>query len=269
MGTLLLYHLRRSWLVGMLAVLALFIFHFLVCRVFQQITDSGGVAPMARLMPRWVQSLFNVDPTALNSLSGFLSVAYQHPFVLIVMLAVPVTLATGLLAGEVERRTIGLVLARAVGRWQVVASTAIVSLAWPLICIAACMAGNAAGAWYSGVQEPIRWISILQVGLNLLALTWAFTGIALAISAAFDERGEAVGWCVTAVLVMYVWNFLAQLWSGSGGSLPNYSLFAFYAPASVLLRGDGVTVNLQVLLAVALGGLVVALLSFKFRDLSV
>lgn len=223
---------------------------------------------MARYMPKWVQSLFSIDPAAITAFSGFLTISYQHPFQLAVLVAVPIAAATALLAGDIEQRTIGLVLARPINRFQVVLAAAFVCLLWPALGVLASVSGTLAGAKWVQLAEPLNLQLLATVGVNLYLLIAAIGMLSLLISSAHDERGDAVGWSVTVALLMYVWNFLAQLWATSG-TMPNYSLFRFFTPAAIMLRGADPSRDLIILGGVGLAALVAACVIFRVRDISV
>ncbi|MGI8906754.1 MAG: ABC transporter permease subunit [Candidatus Sumerlaeaceae bacterium] len=223
---------------------------------------------MARFMPKWVQSLFSVDPAAMNAFSGFLVISYQHPFQLAILFAVPIAAATALLAGDVEQRTMGLILSRPVSRFTVVLAASIVCLAWPALAVMCSVGGTISGMRWTQLPDPVNLRVLGMVALNLYLLAAALTSITLAISAMHDERGDSIGWAVTISLLMYVWNFLAQLWATSG-SIPNFSLFRYYSPASILLRGATPTHDLIILGSVAAAALVFSAIVFRLRDITV
>lgn len=269
MTALLRDYFRRSWLLGLPACAAAFAFQMLACRVFLQIHPTGsGPSPFANVMPKWVQSAFNIGPTSMTELNGFLSVCYQHPFLLTVLLAMPIALLTAWLSGDVEKRSIALVLSRPVGRIQIVVSVAIVTLLWCALGITCAYAGCLTGAEWTGLAADLNRAGLQRATLNLAALVFAFTGIAAVVSTIISVRGDAVGWCLTIVLVMYVWNFLAQIWYGGGG-MTNYSLFRFYQPTKILLRDQVATSDAITLAVVGLAGWVLATGLFRFRSFSV
>ncbi len=271
MTTLLMYYLRRSWLLGVAAAVAAFVFAIVGCRVFARMEESGSTemsALFAQFMPQWVQSAFNIDPASMSQLNGFLAVCLQHPFLLTVSLALPVALFSGWFSGDVEKRSIALLLARPVGRVPLVVSGAVVTLFWCVVVVIAVGAGCFAGAHWGGLQEGLNGGRLWQAVLNLGALVFAFAGIFALISTLLSVRGDAVGWCLTVVLIMYVWNFLAQIWYGGGGA-GNYSLFKFYTPTQILLHGQFDGGDLAVLGGIGLMGLVGAAVVFSFRSFSV
>ncbi len=268
MSALLRDYFRRSWLLGLLACIAAFGFEMIACRVFSQIQQQGGGGPLSQVMPKWVQSAFNIGPSSMTELNGFLSICFQHPFLLTVLLALPVALLTGWLTGDVENRRIALVLSRPVGRLQIVAAVAIVVLSWCALAVTSALAGCLAGAEWTGLTASLNQSGLFSTALNLAALVFAFTGISALISTVLIIRGDAVGWCLTFVLMMYVWNFLAQIWYGGGG-MSNYSLFRFYQPTNILMLNQTSTTNIGVLAGIGLGAWIVSALVFRFRSFSV
>ena len=192
MIALLLNYLRRSWLIGVMACIAVAGFQVIANRVFIQINPDGAdLSPLTRLIPQWVQSAFNVGPASMSDLNGFLAVCYQHPFLMVVLLAMPVALITGWLSGDVEKRTIALVLSRPVGRLQIVMAVAIVALTWCALAIACAWIGCLAGAQWTGHLEAINRPALFQATLNLAALIFAFTGIAATASAMITTTPSA------------------------------------------------------------------------------
>lgn len=268
MTALLRDYFRRSWLLGCMACIAAFGFMLVACRVFNQIQQQGGGSPLSQFMPKWVQSAFNIGPSSMTELNGFLSICFQHPFLLTVLLALPVALITGWLTGDVEKRSIALVLSRPVGRLQIVIAVAAVVLGWCALAITSALGGCFAGAEWTGLSESLNQAGLLRATANLAALVFAFTGIAAAVSAMISIRGDAVGWCLTVVLMMYVWNFLAQIWYGGGG-MTNYSLFRFYQPTNILMLNRSATSDIGVLAGIGLAAWVASALVFRFRSFSV
>jgi len=268
MITLLKDYLRRSWMVGVLGALGLFGFHWVACRVFLQIQQQGSGLPLTKLVPQWVQSAFNIGPSTVTELSGFLSVCYQHPFVVTVMLGVPVALITGFFTGDVERRTLAMVLVRPVARLKVVAAVALVVVFWLVIGLLAQWAGVQVGAKLTNQAANLNHPALRLAAVALGSLVFSFTGIVALLSTLLSVRGDSVGWAVTVVLIMYVWNFLAQVWKGAAG-FANYSLFGLYKPTDILLHGLTDWRATGILALVGLIGWLGAAVAFRLRSFDV
>jgi len=267
MFALLRHHIRRSWLAGTAAATVLFVFMVLLCRVFQQM-NADGPNPLARFMPKWAQTAFNINPEAMSVFNGFLAVGFQHPVVLLVLLGLPIALATGYITGDIERRNLGLVLSRPIGRIPVVVSTFLVCLLWVALGLLALIAGCYAGHHWANIQQPIDAVRLWRAAAALFALVAAFSAADLLFSTMFEERSDAIGWCVTLILVLYVWNFLSQMLGSSGTVIPNYSLFAFYKPTGIMMRGEWFPHHLQILAAVAATSFLAACGIFRLRNLN-
>jgi hypothetical protein len=268
MMTLLFHYLRRSWKLGLLVCIGAGGFMALVCRVFQQIHQSNGASAMQQAMPKWLQSAFNISPASFYELNGFVSVALQHPFLLAVLLSLPVTLITGFITGDTENGSIGLVLARPAGRLHVIISILLVVCFWMLLDTGAAVGGIWIGGRWTHFLPQMDFHVIGRAAVNLLLLEFAFAGLATLISSFSSIRGDATGWCVTLILVMYVWNFLANVWNVAG-RLMNYSLFSYYQPTQTLLHQQLPVLHLEVLGITGVAGCVLALLVFRMRDFAV
>lgn len=271
MIVLLLNYLRRSWLIGIADAVAAFVFSVVGCRVFAQVSESAGAAvgsAFAQFMPKWAQAAFNVGPESMTQLNGFISVCLQHPFMLTVLLALPITLLTGWLSGDVENRSMAMILCRPVSRIQIVTAIVLVASFWSAVAVGAAWAGFLIGAHWAGLTATLATGRLAIAVLHLASLVLAFSGIAAAISSAISVRGDAVGWSLTVVLVMYVWNFLAQVWYGGGGA-HNYSLFRYYKPTQILLQNAGQSSDALILALIGIAGFIIAALLFRFRSFSV
>ena len=260
-------HIRRTWKMACVGCLGLFAFHMLVVRVFIGFSASDEKM-FGGFLPKGIQAFLGLDKLPINTLTGFLSVAYQHPFVVAAMLAVPVAAASALLAGEIERKTVAVLLSRPVSRSGIVFSCAATVALWCVVMVCAAVAGNLAGIRMFHPAGADQMGVLYQVALNLLMLSLAAGGIAVMFSALTSERGDAAGWTLTVLLLMYGWNFLAQFWPLAKDSAA-FTLFHYYSPARVFLSGAVSMADCGVLGAVAIGGVLIGLIAFARRDLSV
>lgn len=260
-------HLRRSWWTGTLVTLGAGLFTAVAMRAYTAIVLPAGTELMMSRLPKPLQAALGMDRLPFHTLNGFLAVILQHPFLLAALLALPVTLATGLLTREVERRTLPLLLVRRVGRVQIVLSAALVTAFWMLLASAAAWAGVVAGSRWAGVSPAPDPAMVARVAANLFLLGAAVGGASLALASLCNERGEAVQWCVVPLLIMYVWHFLAQFWPDARTVAENL-LFHHYSPVRVVLEGAVPAESAAVLGTVAVAGVVVAAVVFHRREFS-
>lgn len=259
--------LRQTWIVASLVALGLFGFQFLA--VFISTTmGSGQSALLGRSLPKGLQSFLGLDRLPLNSLTGFLSVAWQHPFMLAAAFIVPLSVASRLLAGEVERRTMALLLSRPVSRAGIVLSAGLVIVLESLVVVGAAAGGTWIGSHMLKVTGPPSDVMLFNVAANLYLLMLAAGGLALAFSAWSSEQSDALGWAVTVMLIMYVWSFLTQVWPAVHQYAP-YTLFHYYPATQLFQNGNPLLWNYELLGLVATAGLLYALLVYQVRDFNV
>lgn len=263
------HYLRRSILGILIGSVGLFAFTIFAGRMFQRITErAGNSRSLTRMMPKWMQNAFQIESFSLDSINGFLAIILQHPFLLSILLILPIALITAFFTGDVEKRTLAMVLTRPISRLAVAVSVFAVVAGSLLVLIGVIAAGITISARQTGLTAELNLDLLLQALINLTLLIFAFTGIGAAVSTLTTQRGDAVGWCLTIVLVMYVWNFLSQIW-GETAPLPNYSLFHFYPPADIMIKGMTSDTNLAILAGTGAAGWLVAFVVFRLRNFSI
>ncbi|AXA37595.1 putative permease [Candidatus Sumerlaea chitinivorans] len=266
MIALIRYFVRRLRVIFLVLAAGLFAFHFVMPFVFRSVRAQAGQTPtfFARFIPKGIQEFLGVDRLPLATADGFVSVIYQHPFVLIALLAFPIVACSTLLTGELERGWASLVLSRPVRRWVVVATVTICTLVGEALLVAAMLLGTHWGFAQAGVAGPAIH-SLLRLGAGVFGLGIAVTGLSLFFAAACEEVGEATGWPITLLLLMYVGNYLAQLWPVLR-PYAKYSLFYHYQPVRAFTEGAFPTLSFEVFGAVAILGMLGALVVYVRRD---
>ncbi len=164
------------------------VFQYLIVLVFRSL-DTAALAPVIQILPRSVRALAGTGVAQLLSVPGFLAFIFVHPMMLVLYLAFIIGFASGGLAGEIERRTLAVVLVRPVTRAQVVAGLAVVLLLGTAVLMAVLWAGTAAWPALYGLG-PVNLRAFAWVAAAGLAVLWALAGVALLASAATSESGR-------------------------------------------------------------------------------
>lgn len=264
---LLLNNLRRTLAVTFLACVAMFGFHLLLITVYVNLI-SKNTPMIVQNLPKGLQNFFGLDRLPITTITGFLAVAYQHPFVLAAVLAVPISTATLLLAGDVERRSLALILSRPVSRTGVVLACAVTCLVQSLLVVACAYAGTRTGIQVMHVKDSPDYSTLLRVAGNLFSLICCVCGISVMFSALFDQRGDAVGWAFTVTLFMYVWNFFTQIWE-EAKPYERFSIFHYYSPTRIFLNTSSLQQDNSLLVGLGVICLLAAVTIFARRDLNV
>ena len=223
---------------------------------FRQMMDTG-------LIP---EQFANFGGGNIFSLPGSIALGFIHPISLILVSVFAVGFAASAVAGERQRGTLEVLLARPVSRRTVYVTLLVAMLLFTGLAIAGLLAGTLAGAALGGVLDELDLARYPLVWLNGWLLFAALGSIGLAASVSFDRLSPALGITVAVTIVSYFLQVLGSLWPDAEALQP-YSLFHYVKPMEVL-EGETDPFGLGLLATVAVIGVIVALIVFPRRDLA-
>ena len=202
----------------------------------------------------------------LLSLTGSITLGLQHPLFIALVGIFGVGLASTAVAGERQRGTLEVLLARPISRRALYTTLAFALAVLVAIPLAATLGGMALGASIQGVSDELDAGLLPLVWLNGFLLWGAFAAFGLAASVTFSRSGPALGLTLAYTIGMYFLEVLGSLW-GDAEFLQEYSLFHHFQAKEIL---TGAADPFDFLL---LGGLIVlpvvyALIVFPRRDIA-
>jgi ABC-2 type transport system permease protein len=262
--------LRRglAGLASLLFLIALFMF------VNPLIADSlggpGGIESILERLPPALQALTRTRPEfiAVSGLAGYLSVSFSHPVYMGIAAVALVGFAARALAGEMERGTIQLALARPISRTRVYLARVLGLVTVAVLLSVAGPLGMLVGLAVARPEGDLEERYFIPTALTTLLLFWAIGGLSLLGSAVAGTTSRCVAWATAGLVIFYFVDYLAELWEILQPVEP-LSIFDYFDPSQALvygnLRGEDVVVLLAVGAVGAIGGLVV----FVRRDLPV
>jgi len=200
------------------------------------------------------------------SLSGAIALGFVHPISVAMIAVFAVGFAASAVAGERQRGTLEVLLARPVSRRAVYVTLLITTWTCLGVVIAGQIVGSAVGATASGVGSELAWPNMALLWVNGMLLYVAFSAIGLAASVSFDRLTPALGITLGVLVVQYFMDILGSLWPDAKGIQP-FSLF-HYLKAKEVLTGTLEPGNVVVLLIVTTIAVVFALVEFPRRDLA-
>jgi ABC-2 type transport system permease protein len=218
---------------------------------------ESGIIPAAFLR------LLGADPF---SLSGAVALGAVHPIALGLQMVYPVGFAAFAIAGERQRGTLEVLLARPVSRRSVFVTLYLVLVGIAVVTTAAQLLGTLAGAALYGVADQLDVASLAFLGLNTVALLAALGGTCLAASAAFDRPATPVAIGLVVVIAGYVLEVLGTLWPDAAFLQP-WSPFHYLRPLEIL-GGRNANPDLLLLVGLAAVAVAVGLDRFPRRDLA-
>jgi ABC-type transport system involved in multi-copper enzyme maturation permease subunit len=264
MNGALLRHIWRSQRAKLAIVsIALTVWGFLLPLVYARFGSQFTTLMESGILPDQFARFGGGD---VFSLSGSIALGFIHPIAIILTSVFAVGFSASAVAGERQRGTLEVALARPISRRVLYFSLLVASLGFIAITIAALLAGSVGGATFAGVVEELPFRRLPLLWLNSVLLFGAFAAIGLAASVSFDRLTPAVGVTLAIGIGMYVLEVLGSLWPAAEVLQP-YSLF-HYLQAKAILTGVVAAVDLAVLSSVILAAMVWALVVFPRRDLA-
>jgi ABC-2 type transport system permease protein len=207
--------------------------------------------------------LLGADPF---SLSGAVALGAVHPIALGLQMIYPVGFAAYAIAGERQRGTLEVLLARPVSRRSVFLTLFTALVIFATLTTAAQIAGTVTSAVIGGVADQLDASNLAFLGLNTVALLTALAAVCLAASAVFDRPSTPLAIGLVVVIGGYVLEVLGTLWPDAEFLQP-YSPFHYLQPLDVL-AGRDVNMDVLVLAGIAVVAVAFALVRFPRRDLA-
>ena len=225
-------------------------------QTFRDIIESGFIP----------EELTQFGGGDIFTLSGSIALGAIHPISLILNSVFAVGFATAAIAGERQRGTLEVMLARPISRRTAYVTLLVATLTFVAVAVLATMVGAVIGSAISGVLDELAVDRLPLVWLNGFLLFSAFAAIGLAASVSFDRLTPALGITAGIVVVMYFLEVLGTFWPDAEVLQP-YSLFHYYQPKFVL-EGDAPLINFVLPALVAIVAIAWALFEFPRRDLA-
>jgi ABC-2 type transport system permease protein len=199
------------------------------------------------------------------TLPGSVALGFIHPFSVALNLVFAVGFAGAAIAGERQRGTLEVLLARPISRRTAYGTALTATALFVGVTAAALAVGALAGTALTGHLDELGVANLPLLWLNTLLLYGAFGAVALAASVSFDRLTPALGLALAFVLVSYFFEALGSLWPDAE-FLQDYSLF-HYLDARADLGGTPDVTGFAILAAVIVIAVAYALAVFPRRDL--
>lgn len=223
---------------------------------FEALMDSGVIPPQ----------FAQFGGGDLFSLSGSVALGFIHPIAVGLNLVFALGFAAAAVAGERQRGTLEVLLARPISRRRLVLTIAVATALFVAATVAALVLGTLAGAALTGQTAELGTGNLPLLWLNGVLLYGAIGGVALAASVSTDRLTPAIGASLAFVLVSYFLDVIGELWPDAAWLQP-LSVFHYIDPRADLsgLPDVGAFAILAGVVVVTVG---YALVVFPRRDLA-
>jgi ABC-2 type transport system permease protein len=212
------------------------------------------------------QQFSNFGGGDVFTLTGSIALGFIHPITLLLMGLIAVGFPVGAIAGERQRGTLEVVLARPISRRTFYLTLFAAGALFLAVLMAMELLGGFVSASASGVAAEMNAANLPLLWLNGWLLFMAIMSIGFAASVSFDRVGPALGITLVFVLVSYFLQIVGSLWPDAAW-IQRYSVFDLVRAKQVLEEGL-ILGHIAILALVAVAGVAYALVVFPKRDLA-
>jgi ABC-2 type transport system permease protein len=262
-GRLLLQTLRWNRIRLLAVMVAAFGWGLLIPVVYVQFSDAFRDMVESGLIP---ENLMNFGSGSLFTLPGAITLGLQHPLAIAFLGIFAIGSTTGAIAGEREKGTLEVLLARPISRATVYTTLAVAVIILLAVVLLALLGGQVVGVAIQGLSDELDLAAMPLVVANGLLLWGAFAAFGLAASVTFDRHAPALGLSLAYLLVNYFLEILGSLWTDVAWS-QEYSLFHHFQPGEIL-QGNADPIDFVILGVAVIVPVVYALIVFPRRDLA-
>ena len=258
------FSLLRFWTLRILPVwfligLMIFLFQLAICGIVHDDKRVKALIQYIEVFPEIIKALMGGEILEVGNIAGLIAIGYQDPLVLLLYMLFAVGVPTALLAGEIQRGTMELILSRKVTKTHVyICAGSITVVGMYALVLVMFMGTVVATKIYDFYQEvPLSFFFRIATAGGLLAS--AVGGIALLAAACF-RRGLAVSVTVGFLIVQYFISIISDWWARMEWMAP-LSLFNYVDGPKIFESGGWPIADMCVLLAVltistVLGGII-------------
>ncbi len=257
----------RTWQAQRLKVLvvalALAIWGALLPVIYQAFQAQIGFILDSGIVPKQLMSFGGGD---MFSLAGVVALGFIHPLAVAMVLVFALGFTVNAVAGERQRGTLEVLLARPISRRGLYLTLLVASVLFVALVIAAQVLGIVIGSAMSGALGDLPADRLAAMWLNAFLVFAAIATVSLLASVSFDRLSPALTVSLAVILVSYFLEILGSLWVDARGLQP-WSLFHYLDPRGALSgsmsAGDWIVPVVVIVAAVA-----AALVVFPRRDLA-
>jgi ABC-2 type transport system permease protein len=189
----------------------IFLFQLAVCGIVHDNESVKAMLQYIDILPSFVKAFFGGDALQFGNIAGLIAIGYQEPFVLLLDMLFAVGVPTALLAGEVQRGTMELILSRQTTKTQVYICAGLITVVGMYALVVVMFLGTVAATNLYEFDQEVPLYSFLKLAVNGGILASVVGGIALLAAACF-RRGMAVSLTVAYLVVNYFIMIITQWW---------------------------------------------------------
>lgn len=216
--------------------LMIFLFQIEIAAIVHDNEKVKVFLQFVQMLPAFIKSMLGGEALQYGNIAGLIAIGYQHPLILTLYMLFAVGVPTGLLAGEVQKGTMELILSRQATKTQAYFCAGLITVTgmYALVLVMFLGTVTATNLYDLGQKVPLDFFFRIAIVGGMLAS--AVGGVALLAAACF-QRNTAIWITVAYLMVNYFVSIIAD-WSPRMGWLEPTTIF-HYVHGAKLLTGTG------------------------------
>jgi ABC-2 type transport system permease protein len=194
-----------------LIALMIFLFQLAICGIVHDNERVKALLQYIDMLPAFLKTFIGGEAVQFGNIAGLIAIGYQEPFVLLLYMLFAVGVPTALLAGEVQRGTMELMLSRQTTKTQIYFCAGLITIVGMYALVFVMFLGTVVSTNLYDFEQQVPLYNFFKLAVNGGILASAVGGIALLAAACF-RRGMAVSLTVAFLVVNYFIMIIAQWW---------------------------------------------------------
>jgi ABC-2 type transport system permease protein len=262
---LLWFWTRRILPAWFLIALTIFLFQIAICGIVHDNERVKALLEYLNVLPSFIKAFLGGDILQAGNISGLIAIGYQDPLILLLYMLFAVGVPTALLAGEVQKGTMELILSRHATKIQIYICAGLITLVGMYALVVVMFLGTVAATNIYRFYQQVPLYSFFKLAINGGILASAVGAIALLAAACF-RRGMAVSVTVAFLVVNYFISIITKWWPQMRWLDP-YTLFNYVDGAKIFSQPTWPFSDMCVLISVLVASSVLGGLVWRRRDL--
>ena len=264
------FPLLRFWTLRILPAwffigLIIFLFQINVCATVHDDEKIKVILRLLDLVPKIVKSSLGGDMLRAGNTSALIAIGYQHPLILLLYMLFAVGVPTTLLAGELQKGTMELILSRSVTKNHAYLCAGLITVAGMFALVLVMFMGTVLGTTLYNFGTEIRLYLFFKAAVVGGIFASAVGGITLLAAACF-QRNIAIWLTVAYLVVNYFLSIFAEWWDRMNWLKP-VTIFNYVDGPRIFTESAWPMDDMSVLLAILAVSTVAGGIIWSRRDL--
>ena len=248
-----------------LIALVIFLFQIAICGIVHDNERVKALIQYIDMLPSFLKTFIGGDAVQIGNIAGLIAIGYQHPLILLLYMLFAVGVPTTLLAGELQKGTMELILSRSVTKNHAYLCAGLITVAGMFALVLVMFMGTVLGTTLYNFGTEIRLYLFFKAAVVGGIFASAVGGITLLAAACF-QRNIAIWLTVAYLVVNYFLSIFAEWWDRMNWLKP-VTIFNYVDGPRIFTESAWPMDDMSVLLAILAVSTVAGGIIWSRRDL--